>query len=186
MRMESILGSLRDFSTLKFLKIAIGLSLFFIDLCRDTYPPVATWHETEPQYDFLYVNMVLRRAKEIEAFGDFIGLGFRLSYATYFRTMTLGTFWFSDNYRNLACNPNFHTSPPVSFSSPKVKIQAFKNGEGKSWFWDLLFYSLKWAIKKTSSKKNNICHMRKYFTWQVSETESQLRVGKQLFLNLCC
>jgi len=36
--------------------------------------------------------MVLKREKEIEALGDFIGLGFRLSYATYFRTMTLGTF----------------------------------------------------------------------------------------------
>ena len=51
-----------------------------------------TWHETVLQYDFLYFNMVLRGARKIEAFDDFIGIGFQLSYATYFRTMKLETF----------------------------------------------------------------------------------------------
>ena len=77
--------------------------------------------------------MVLRRARKIEAFDDFIGIGFQLSNAAYFRTMRLETFQFL-KYGNLACIPTFHTTAPVFFTLRKLKIQAFKrlkNGEGK-------------------------------------------------------
>ena len=105
-----------------------------------------TWHETELQYDSLYVNMVLRRARKIEAFADFIGFRFQLSYGIWnlFQNHEARNYLISQ-YGNLACIPTFHTTALFFLhftETENLNFKTLENGDGKS-LCDFLLNSLK-------------------------------------------
>ena len=79
----------------------------------------------------------------MEAFDDFIGTGFQLSYATYVRNFSVSQIRESCLYSKF---PYYYAgSLFFLLRSPKVKIQAFnrlKNGEGK-----LLGFCIEYSVK---------------------------------------